>query len=159
VAVRGGTEKIANDAYQAASGAYQAIVGIPYVGPVLAPIAADVAFAAMTAFEGGIVSAAGGYEVPSDSLAVLHKNEVVLPATLASGFKSLIASGSTPKRRHLPTLNISISAVDSKSAVDLFTDHGRELVAGCGDRSRTSIGRCVCTPSAARELVFRKLLT
>lgn len=76
------------DAKEAASGAYKATVGIPYVGPVLAPIAAAAAFAGTVAF------ASGGWErVPSDQMAMVHKNEQILPASYAEGLRKLVATG------------------------------------------------------------------
>ena len=53
------------DAAAAARGAYKAIVGIPIVGPILAPVAAAAAFAAVEAFEaGGVVNGQRGMGVP-----------------------------------------------------------------------------------------------
>src|SRR6185437_9836681 len=77
-------KSIMNNAYNAASGAFNAMVGIPYVGPIIAPAAAAAAFAAVAAFQGGIASAAGGWEVPGDQLAMVHKNEMILPANISS---------------------------------------------------------------------------
>ena len=88
-----GLKKVLNDAYQAAAGAYKATVGIPYVGPILAPAAAAAAFSAVAAFQSGIASASGGYDVPSDQLAFIHKNEMVLPAQISQGLKGLISGG------------------------------------------------------------------
>lgn len=48
VEVAAGSAHIMNDAYEAAAGAYKAVVGIPIIGPFLAPIAAGVAFAAVS---------------------------------------------------------------------------------------------------------------
>ncbi|GHH09377.1 hypothetical protein GCM10008023_05990 [Sphingomonas glacialis] len=97
-------KSVARDAKSAASGAYRAVVGIPIVGPILAPIAAATAFAGVMAF-----SAEGGYDVPSGgygidgrggSVGVLHPEEMVLPAALANGVRAMIgassASGSAP---------------------------------------------------------------
>src|SRR2546429_5346257 len=53
-------QEIKEDAGAAAAGAYKAIVGIPYVGPILAPIAAAVAYGGVMAFD----SAEGGYDIP-----------------------------------------------------------------------------------------------
>ena len=76
------------DAKDAGAGAYKAVVGIPYVGPVLAPIAAAAAFAGTVAF------ASGGWErVPSDQMAMVHKNEQILPASYAEGLRNLVAAG------------------------------------------------------------------
>jgi hypothetical protein len=79
-----GTAKVA------AANAYKAMVGIPIVGPVLAPIAAGVAFAAVEAFsaEGGMGS------VPYDNAPfMLHKNEMVLPASLANPMRDMLQGG------------------------------------------------------------------
>jgi hypothetical protein len=80
-----GKSQITSAAATGAAKAYQAIVGIPFVGPVLAPIAAGVAFAGIEAFSGMISSAQGGWErVPADGMMTeLHKNEMVLPAPVA----------------------------------------------------------------------------
>lgn len=77
-----------HDAKAAAAGAYSAVAGIPFVGPILAPIAAGAAFAAVMAFE-------KGGNVPTDTLAMLHKNEMVLPANIAEGVRSMTANQNT----------------------------------------------------------------
>ena len=84
--------KLLNAAVSAAAGAYQAIVGIPYVGPILAPIAAAVAFAGVMAFGGLVGSAKGGeMEVGSDNAPYfLHKRESVLPAGVADNFRKVV---------------------------------------------------------------------
>ena len=77
------------NAEDAAGSAYNSVVGIPIVGPVLAPIAAAVAFAAVMAFEqGGIVPGGSGA-----SAALLHPNEMVLPAPLSQGFQKMLGAG------------------------------------------------------------------
>ena len=82
-------KQILMDAKAAATGAYKAVVGIPFVGPVLAPIAAAAAFAGVMAF-----SAEGGMgTVPYDNAPfLLHKNEMVLPAAIASPLRAALAS-------------------------------------------------------------------
>lgn len=86
------TDTIANNAYTAASGAYSAVAGIPYVGPVLAPIAAAAAFAGVMAFD--VISASGGMgDVPGDDMpALLHKREMVLPAPIATMVRGMAAN-------------------------------------------------------------------
>ena len=80
--------QVMNDAKSAAAGAYNAVVGIPYVGPFLAPAAAGVAFAGVMAF------AEGGWDrVPSDQVAMIHKNEMVLPASIAEPVRQMAAAG------------------------------------------------------------------
>lgn len=86
--------RIGNEAAVAAAGAYSAIAAIPFVGPVLAPAAAVAALAAVLALGKSIFSAEGGWgDVPYDGATTqLHKNEMVLPATIASPLRSMLAS-------------------------------------------------------------------
>lgn len=82
---------IAMKAYEAAAGAYSAIAGIPYVGPILAPIAAGVALAGVFAFAKSIFSAEGGFDIPKgvNPLVQAHSNEMVLPSKHADTIRTL----------------------------------------------------------------------
>lgn len=80
-------EKGLADAKAAAKGAYQAVVGIPYIGPVLAPIAAATAFAAVAAFE------TGADYVPSTGLAMIHEGERIIPSGQNAEITKAIAGG------------------------------------------------------------------
>ena len=84
--------QIMNNAYTAATGAYSAVAGIPIVGPFLAPVAAATAFAGVMAFD--VISAAGGMDkVPFDGMpAILHANEMVLPAHVANPLRQAAAN-------------------------------------------------------------------
>lgn len=88
-------KNIMNNAYSAASAAYQAVVGIPVVGPFLAPVAAGVAFAATAAFGGSVASAEGGYDIPAgmNPMTQLHEREMVLPKQQADTIRDM-ANGS-----------------------------------------------------------------
>lgn len=90
-----GKSQITSAAATGAAKAYQAIVGIPYVGPILAPIAAGVAFAGIEAFAGSLSSARGGWErVPFDgAMTELHKDEMVLPAHVANPIRDMAQRG------------------------------------------------------------------
>lgn len=80
-------KEIAADARAAAAAAYKAVVGIPYVGPFLAPGAAAVAFGATMAF----ASAAKGYDIPAgvNPMTQLHEREMVLPAKHADVIRGM----------------------------------------------------------------------
>jgi hypothetical protein len=82
-------KEVLRDAKGAAAGAWRAVVHIPVVGPFLAPVAAAAAFAGVMAF-----SAEGGMgAVPYDNAPfLLHKNEMVLPANLATPLRSMLTS-------------------------------------------------------------------
>jgi hypothetical protein len=91
MSVTAGSKDILNDAYQAAAGAFKAVVSIPYVGPVLAPIAAGAAFAGVMAFD--VLSAEGGFDIPSgmNPMVQTHENEMILPADIAMPLREMLA--------------------------------------------------------------------
>ena len=115
--------KIGGDAAKAASGAYSALAGIPYVGPVLAPAAAATAFAAVMAFGSGIKSAAGGFDIPSglNPVTQLHAEEMVLPADIANPLRDSLGGG-----RGGGDVQINVQAAPIG---DFFLIHRRELAA------------------------------
>lgn len=110
------TKSIGISAGQAAASVYADVAAIPYVGWLLAPPAAAAAFVAVEAFGGGIASAAGGMMVDQDQLAMVHQNEMILPANISSGLLGMIGEGGGGGGNY----NISISAVDSQSFVNLL---------------------------------------
>jgi hypothetical protein len=81
------------DANKAAASTYAATADIPIVGPVLAPVAAAGAFAAVMAFD--VFSAAGGFDIPAglNPVTQLHAREMVLPAGIADPLRASLAGG------------------------------------------------------------------
>lgn len=87
-------QSVFNLAWQAAASAFTSTAAIPIVGPILAPVAGLTALAAVLAFGSNISSAAGGWDrVPSDQMAMIHKNEMVLPAPLAESVRQMAEFG------------------------------------------------------------------
>jgi hypothetical protein len=88
-------KNIMTSAWEAMAAAWKAIVGIPYVGPVLAPIAAGAAFAGVSALAGNVASAAGGYDIPAtiNPFVQAHAREMILPATLADKVRNMTDGG------------------------------------------------------------------
>lgn len=105
------SKEILGDAYKAASGAYSAVVGIPYVGPFLAPAAAAVAFGAVMAFD---KSALGGYDIPPGVNPVVqtHAEEMILPPPLANAVRDMTKNGGGAGGS---PVQVNISATDAKS--------------------------------------------
>lgn len=104
-----GLKRIGNMAVEAAAGAYNAMVGIPYVGPIIAPIAAAVSFAAVMAF-GGLMSSAGGdWQVGDDRLNMVHKNETILPASIAAPLRDMIAKNSSGSTYTIPGQTLAMA--------------------------------------------------
>jgi hypothetical protein len=90
-------KQILNNAYTAASGTYTSVSAIPYIGWILAPIAAAATFAAVAAM-GGSISAEGGYDIPANvnPLVAAHGGEMVLPKNLADTVRDMASSGGEP---------------------------------------------------------------
>jgi len=117
-------KKVTQDAVKAATGAYQALVGIPIIGPIIAPPAAAATFAAVEGF-GALASASGGYwQVPGDIMANIHKDEMVLPSWAAGGLRDMIEGGGG---KGGSTTNVHIHAADAKSFADMLQRHGSTL--------------------------------
>lgn len=91
--VAAGSAQILNDAYKSAAGAYSAVVGIPVVGPILAPIAAGTAFAAVAAFNALTSFDVGTNYVPRDMPAMVHKGERIIPAADNSALMAALGGG------------------------------------------------------------------
>lgn len=79
---------------------------------------------------GGVVpSAQGGWMVPSTSLAMLHANEMVLPADISQGLQSMIATGGAGGGAAGANVMFNVSAIDSQSVAKFFHSNGAVLVA------------------------------
>jgi hypothetical protein len=108
----------------AAAKAYNALAGIPVVGPELGAVAAAGAFALLMAFkEGGIV--------PYDTTAVLHRQEMVLPERISTFIQERVGgphpafagAGAGGGEQH-----IHINALDSRSVQDFVHRNSARLV-------------------------------
>lgn len=90
---------IGNRALEAMAGAWEAMVGVPYIGPVLAVGAAAAAFAGVSALAGRVKSARGGYDIPSgiNPMTQLHEEEMVLPKEHANTIRGMGKNGGAGK--------------------------------------------------------------
>ncbi|MDD5124355.1 phage tail tape measure protein, partial [Methylovulum sp.] len=86
------SKSIMAKAYDAAAGVYQSLSGIPYVGWILAPIAAAATFITVAGWAAAVGSAKEGeWEVGKDeSPFLLHRKESVLPAGVAENFRTVV---------------------------------------------------------------------
>lgn len=87
-----GSAAILNDAYQAAAATYSSVAQIPYIGWILAPAAAGVAFAAVMAFDSMTSAEGGDYNVRA-GLYNLHDEEAVIPRQIANPMRTFFESG------------------------------------------------------------------
>jgi hypothetical protein len=102
----------------AAVNAFASICAIPIVGPELAPAAAATAYGQGMGWA-ALASAAGGWDqVPSDQVAQIHKNEMVMSAPLATGIRNMVANGqagAAGKGAQGGGNTLHVSAMDAKS--------------------------------------------
>jgi hypothetical protein len=120
-----GIKDIAIKAYQAAAGAYAAIAAIPYVGPVLAPVAAAGALAAVIGIGSKIASAEGGYDIPAgvNPITQLHAREMVLPAQYANVIRGMAGGGNGGGAgAGGGDLHVHVHAIDSRDMTRALMD-------------------------------------
>jgi hypothetical protein len=88
-----GSSTVMADAAKAAAGAYSAVAGIPYVGPVLAPVAAGVAFEAVAAYSSLASSEGGDWNVDATRFNIVHPRETIMPASVAGPMRDYFSGG------------------------------------------------------------------
>ena len=122
--------------------AMASVAAIPVYGWAAAPGVGAEAYGAGLAMA-GLASAAGGWErVPADQLAMIHKNEQILPADYAEGLRNLVANqgrggGGSGGSGGGHTLNIH--SMDAKSVMKFFQKPGNQaaLMRGLSGALRT----------------------
>ena len=135
--IMGALKEISTSAATAAAKAYSAIVGIPYVGPILAPAAAAAAFAAVLAFGGKLPSSAGGlWNVPSDTMAFIHKQETILPAHIAQPMRDFFTGGGATAGGSSGNFAITIQAIDTQTGAQFLMNNAGAIAHGLAREMR-----------------------
>lgn len=131
--IASGSAQIMNDAAKSAAGAYSAVVGIPIVGPILAPIAAGTAFAAVAAFDTLTSLDTGTNYLPGDMIVKAHEGERVVPkadnAALIAAVQGNAGGrggdgGKTELHYHAPSDGRTDHRDDARDMVRIF-EHAR----------------------------------
>jgi hypothetical protein len=115
-------KSIATDSAQAFSGIFA------FLAPIMGPAAAGPAAAGeatVMAAASGIASAAGGWMVPSDQLAMVHQNEMILPANISQGLQDMISANGGAGAG---AVVVNVSAIDSQDVKRFFQSNGSLLV-------------------------------
>ena len=115
-------KSIMTDSAQAFSGIFA------FLAPVMGPAAAGPAAAGeatVMAAASGIASAAGGWMVPSDQLAMVHQNEMILPANISQGLQNMISANGGAGSG---AVVVNVSAIDSQDVKRFFQSNGSLLV-------------------------------
>ena len=131
-------KSIMTDSAQAFSGIFA------FLAPIMGPAAAGPAAAGeatVMAAAGGIASAAGGWVVPSNQLAMVHQNEMILPANISQGLQNMISGGGGNGLGASPVV-INVSAIDSQDVKRFFQSNGHLLV--------TALNKAIRNGSALR---------
>jgi hypothetical protein len=134
-AVEGAAQKqsILGHAASGAAAVYDDVAQIPYVGWLLAPAAAAAAFAAILAFGGDIPSYdTGAWNIPSDTLAMVHQGETILPAGMAADFRAAIAGGGAGGDSY----SITVQAIDTQTGAQFLKNNIGVIVAGLAQQKR-----------------------
>ena len=106
-----------------------------FLSPVMGPAAAGPAAAA----QGAVLSVAafdiGAWSIPQDQLAMVHRNELVMPAAEAGAFRSLLsqqanggASGSGAQGGGDTHVHLNVNALDAGSVKNWLGNNSRQIM-------------------------------
>jgi hypothetical protein len=96
--------EVTHHAGVAGAGAAASQASIPVVGPGLAAAAMANMSALVLGSMMPLASAAGGWQVPYDTLAMVHKDEKILPARYSKGLDRLVEGGGRGGSTYSPTI-------------------------------------------------------
>ncbi len=126
-------KEITASAWSAAAKAYDAMAGIPEVGPAEGAAAAATTSAAVLGFASNVPSfAVGSWSLPSDMLAQVHKGEMIIPADAADSIRN--GAGAPTVHVHYAP---NVQAIDKRGMSDLFDQHRDALVAAIQKQTRS----------------------
>ena len=124
------TSFLASAAKAIAAGAGETAAGVSgFLAPILAPAAVPAGLAA-----GAAISACAkgigamdirAWDVPSNQLALIHENELVMPAPEAGAFRSMLSGGAQggPGGRSGGDLHVHVNAMDSQDVVRALSNN------------------------------------
>jgi hypothetical protein len=113
--------------------AAEAFAGVfGFLSPIMGPAAAGPAAAA----QGAVLSVAafdiGAWSIPRDQLAMVHQNELVMPAAEAGAFRSMLsnqASGGGRSNRAGDThVSLNVNALDAGSVKTWLSANSRQIM-------------------------------
>jgi hypothetical protein len=120
-----GSKTVLQDAAKAFSGTYASVAQIPYVGWILAPIAASASYAGVAAYEGLASLDTGTNYVPRDQLAQIHEGEAVIPKQYnPAANPAMAAAGAGYSEEHNYHGDINVSSFDPATALRMLSRPG-----------------------------------
>lgn len=112
---------ILTEAWKAASGMFSSVASLPPPASFGAPAAAAAVFAAVEGFASNVPAAAGGWMVPDDTLAMVHKDERILPARYSAGLDALVGRAADGNSRN-STQNFHYHAGANETPQSIFAN-------------------------------------
>jgi hypothetical protein len=143
-AAAGGLSALLSQAFKAvAVDAAQTFGGVAaFLSPVMGPAALGPAAAAQAAVLSVASMDIGAWRIPDNQLAMVHRNELVMPAAEAGAFRSMLsgaADGAGGGRNPVsiaPTTHFHVNAIDGASVEQWFRSNGREMMRAVDDAVR-----------------------
>lgn len=128
------SSNIASYAAVAGAAAASSVAAIPYYGWAMADETGQATYADVMAFQ-GLASAAGGWDrVPAETLTLLHPDEMVLSAPIATGARNMFKSAAEDQQGGSGAGrsggDVHIHTMDANSFRDLLRRHPREFREG-----------------------------
>lgn len=140
--------QIASYAATGAAAAYASTAAIPIVGPGLAPEVAAATYAAIMAFAPAATAERGWGKVPKTTVTELHKDEMVLPASLASPMRSMLTASppmqntandnSSTNNQNL-NVTFQIHAIDTQSGAAFLKSNAHHIVSSIKAQMRNGV--------------------
>jgi hypothetical protein len=129
------------------SSSAEAFAGVfGFLAPIMGPLAAGPAAAAQATVAGaaGAVASAdiGMWSVPQDMLTLVHHNELIMPASEAGAFRSLLSTSASGSERSganvsiSPTTHFHINAIDGGSVSQWMRSNSSEMLRAINESVR-----------------------
>ena len=97
------------------------VAAIPFIGWAMAPGVMAEQYALGMSF---LPSAAGGWEVPADTMAMVHEQEMILPASISNHIRASMKGGGGDAKSGGDThVHLNVSAVDGASVKKFFREN------------------------------------
>lgn len=128
------SSNIASYAAVAGAAAASSVAAIPYYGWSMADEVGEATYSNVMAYQ-GMASAAGGWDrVPAETLTLLHPDEMVLSAPIATGARNMFKSAAEDQQggsgAGRSSGDVHIHTMDANSFRDLLRRHPREFREG-----------------------------
>jgi hypothetical protein len=132
-AAASGASTISSVLHSITASASETFAGVfGFLSPVMGPAAAGPAAAA----QGAVMSVAafdiGAWSIPQDQLAMVHQNELVMPAAEAGAFRSMLSNqvngGRQAQNGGDTHVHLNVSAMDSASVKNWLGNNSRQIM-------------------------------